>query len=112
MLNPTSTTLLDALDDPRDDLAWRRFYARYTPMLLSYAQRVGLPDADAQDVVAETLRTFVEAYWAGCYERRQGRLKSWLGGIVQTDFRQHDFVIVVGASGYDVRTWAWHYTSR
>ncbi len=71
------------LHNPHNEAAWRRFYARYTPMLLSYAQRVGLSNADAQDVVADTLATFIQAYWAGRYRRDKGRLKSWLGGIAR-----------------------------
>ncbi len=82
MLSQTSTSLLIDLRDPRNERAWQRFFARYTPMLLSYAKRVGLTDADAQDVVGDTLATFVQAYWAGRYQRDRGRLKSWLGGMV------------------------------
>lgn len=74
--------MLEGLADARDERAWRRFYDRFTPMLLSYAKRVGLSDADAQDVVAETLTTFLQAYRAGRYERERARLKSWLGGII------------------------------
>lgn len=85
----TSTTLLQGLEDPRNGRAWRRFYARYTPMLLSFAKRVGLSDADAQDVVAETLTTFIAAYRAGQYRRERGRLKSWLGGIAQNKIHKH-----------------------
>lgn len=83
MLSRTSTTLLAGLDDPRNEPAWRRFLDRYKPMLLSYAKRVGLSDADAQDVVADTLAAFVQAYRAGKYDRQRGRLKSWLGGIIR-----------------------------
>ncbi len=78
----TSTSLLNGLLDPRDDQAWQRFHFRYTPMLLSYAKRVGLSDADAQEVVSTTLATFVQKYAAGRYDRQKGRLKSWLGGII------------------------------
>lgn len=88
MRTATSTTLLEGLQDPRNDRAWQRFYARYTPMLLSYGQRVGLSDSDVQDVVAETLATFVQAYQAGRYDRNRGRLKSWLGGIIQNKVRK------------------------
>jgi RNA polymerase sigma-70 factor (ECF subfamily) len=88
MQSQTSTTLLAGLVDPHDHLAWRRFYDRYTPLLLSYAKRVGLSDADAQDVVAETLSTFVTAYRANRYDRRRARLKSWLGGIARNKLRK------------------------
>ena len=83
MLSRTTTTLLEGLADPRNEFAWRRFFARYTPMLLSYAKRVGLADADAQDVVSDTLITFVQTYRDGRYDREHGRLKSWLGGIAR-----------------------------
>lgn len=88
MISRTSTTLLAGLKDPRNEAAWRRFYDRYTPMLLSYAKRVGLSDADAQDVVAESLVTFVQAYREGRYDRQRARLKSWLGGIVHNKVRK------------------------
>ena len=57
-------------------------------MLLCYAKRTGLGDADAQDVVSETLVVFVKAYGEGRYDRTKGRLKSWLGGIVQNKVRK------------------------
>lgn len=88
MLSRTSTTLLDGLRDPANDAAWRRFYARYTPMLHSYARRVGLSDADAQDAVADALCTFVRAYRDGRYDRTRARLKSWLGGIAHYKIRR------------------------
>jgi DNA-directed RNA polymerase specialized sigma24 family protein len=81
MRSRTSTTLLEALHDPSDEAAWRRFRTRYEPLLRSYARRVGLFDADAQDVAADTLATFLTAYRAGRYDRTRARLKSWLGGI-------------------------------
>lgn len=84
----TSTTLLAGLAEDNNPTAWRRFEAGYKPMLLSYARRVGLMDADAQDVVAETLATFLEAFRAGKYDRSRGRLKSWLGGIAANKIRK------------------------
>ena len=89
MNEPTSTTLLKGLLDPRNGQAWGRFEARYVPMLLSYAKRMGLQDADARDVVAETVKTFLEAYSAGRYDRERARLKSWLGGIAQKKVLKH-----------------------
>jgi len=52
-------------------------------MLLSYARRVGLCDADACDAVADTLATFLRRYLAGDFHRDKGRLKNWLGGIAR-----------------------------
>lgn len=88
MLTQTSTTLLAGLAEPDNQTAWRRFYVGYTPMLLSYAKRVGLSDADAQDAVGETLTTFIQKYRAGEYDRARARLKSWLGGIMANKVRK------------------------
>ncbi len=52
-------------------------------MLVSYARRVGLSDADACEAVADTLATFVRRYLAGDFDRDKGRLKNWLGGIAR-----------------------------
>lgn len=88
MLTQTSTTLLAGLAEADNQDAWRRFYVGYTPMLLAYAKRVGLSDADAQDAVAETLTTFIQKYRAGEYDRERARLKSWLGGIMANKVRK------------------------
>lgn len=88
MLTRTSTTLLAGLAEPDNQTAWRRFFDRYTPMLLSYAKRVGLSDADAQDAVSDTLAIFVQKYRAGEYDRERARLKSWLGGIMSNRVRK------------------------
>ncbi len=66
--------------------------ARYTPMLLSCARRIGLSEADAQDVVAATLVTFLEGYAAGKYDRGRGRLKAWLKGMLINHIRRlHEY---------------------
>ncbi|HEX5053700.1 MAG TPA: hypothetical protein VFZ65_18110 [Planctomycetota bacterium] len=44
----TSDTLLAGLLRPDDDRAWTDYVARYRPLLVRYARRLGLPDADAR----------------------------------------------------------------
>ena len=79
----TTSTLLDGLHDECDGAAWVEFDQRYRPLLLGFARRMGLDDNDAADVAQETLVRFVRAYRAGEYHRGQGRLRSWLVGIVK-----------------------------
>ena len=74
----TSTLLLEGLTDPTNDVAWRRFCARYEPMLLAFARKSGFSEADAQDVVQETLVAFLGGFRRGKYDRGQGRLRSWI----------------------------------
>ena len=77
----TSLTLLEGLRDPHNEVAWRRFTARYEPMVLSFARGMGLGDSDARDAGQETMLAFVQAYRNGGYDRSKGRLRSWLFGI-------------------------------
>ena len=77
----TSLTLLEGLRDPHNEDVWRRFTARYEPMVLSFARGMGLGDSDAHDAGQETMLAFVQAYRDGAYDRSKGRLRSWLFGI-------------------------------
>ncbi len=77
----TSTALLEGLRDPANSLVWSDFYARYCPVLIAFARRLGLAEHDAQDAAQETLLAFATAYRAGKYKRDKGRLRTWLYGI-------------------------------
>ncbi len=79
----TSTALLQGLREPDNQTVWSQFDARYRPMILKYAHRLGLSEADAQDAAQQTLIAFCEAYQAGKYEREKGRLRIWLFGIAR-----------------------------
>lgn len=79
----TSTGLLDGLKDASNEDVWQAFDARYRPVILSLAQRMGLSHADAADVVQETLLQFLRDYRLGRYERGKGRLRHWLQGIAR-----------------------------
>ena len=56
MVSPdTRASLILRLGDPADDAAWAEFVQIYQPMLFQLASRWGLQDADAREVVQETL---------------------------------------------------------
>lgn len=82
-LSRTTTDLLEALHDAEDGAAWTHFDARYRPILIGFARRLGCGDADAADVAQETLVRFVAEYRAGRYTRERGRLRSWLLSIAR-----------------------------
>jgi RNA polymerase sigma factor (sigma-70 family) len=44
---------------------------------------LGFSESEAQDVAQETLTTFLQAYRDGKYDRKRGRLRSWLFGIAR-----------------------------
>lgn len=83
MLTTTNTVLLEGLQDPKNEDVWREFDARYRPVVLAFARRLGLDDADAADAAQEAMLEFVQGYRAGKYERSRGRLRSWIFGIAK-----------------------------
>jgi len=79
----TTTTLLQALRDPRQETAWREFDGRYRPVLESVGRHMGLSHPDAEEVAQETLVQFVRDYQRGLYQRDKGRLRVWIQGILR-----------------------------
>lgn len=88
MLQSTSTELLNGLRDPQNHRAWSEFCTRYGPVLLAFARKLGVNEADAQDATQETFIAFARAYQEGRYSQEKGRLRSWLFRIVQN--KVHD----------------------
>ncbi len=88
-LKSTSVSLLHALQATGDEVAWRRFFHRYSPMLLAFAKRFGLSDNDAHDVLQDTMVAVHAAFQDNGrpYDRGQGRFKSWLRGIAKHKVR-------------------------
>ncbi len=77
----TTTKLLDALHDPANEPVWAHMDSRYRSVIAGLAKRLGLDDADADDVAQHTLTEFVRCYREGRYDRTKGRLSSWILGI-------------------------------
>ena len=102
----TSTILLIGLRDPANDRAWSEFAARYQPMLVAFARRLGLKEDQAQDAAQETLIAFVRAYGDGRYDRDRGRLRTWLLGIAVNKIRdiQRRLAREIAVGGQDSHT--------
>ena len=79
----TTTALLEDLHDPANQAVWGEFDARYRPVLVGFARRLGLGEEDAADAAQETLIKFLRSYQAGKYDRGRGRLSSWIIGIAR-----------------------------
>jgi RNA polymerase sigma-70 factor (ECF subfamily) len=75
--------LLEGLFASDNEEVWREFDARYRPIIVGFARTLGLSTEDAADVAQETLLRFIRDYGAGKYDRRRGRLRSWIIGIVK-----------------------------
>jgi RNA polymerase sigma-70 factor (ECF subfamily) len=59
-MNTTSPSLLERLRRPAEEESWSRFVKLYTPLLYSWARRIGLQDPDAADLVQDVLTLLVQ----------------------------------------------------
>lgn len=77
-LIPTRTTLLERLKDWRDAASWQHFFDSYWRLIYSVAIKSGLTEAEAQDVVQETMISVAKHIPTFKYDRSLGSFKVWL----------------------------------
>jgi RNA polymerase sigma-70 factor (ECF subfamily) len=85
-MDTTSVTLLQRLRSGPDDTAWRRLVQLYTPLLFSWAQRAGLSQHDAADLVQDVFVVLLQALPTFQYDRN-GRFRGWLRTITLNKLR-------------------------
>jgi RNA polymerase sigma-70 factor (ECF subfamily) len=74
---PTRHSLLARLKDWEDQTSWREFFDTYWRLIYAVARKAGLSDAEAQDVVQETVLTVAKKI-ADFKARPDGSFKGWL----------------------------------
>ena len=79
----TRSTLLVRLKDLDNQQAWQEFFDVYWTLLFNFARRAGLNEADAEEVVMETVETVARKIEDFEYNRQRGRFKGWLLTIVR-----------------------------
>ncbi|NNE01077.1 MAG: sigma-70 family RNA polymerase sigma factor [Pirellulaceae bacterium] len=90
MLNPeTRPSLILRLSYPGDDLAWAEFLQIYEPMLIRLASRWGLQEADAREVVQETLLGVAKSIDQFDSTRGHGAFRGWLATITRNKLADH-----------------------
>jgi RNA polymerase sigma factor (sigma-70 family) len=72
----TRRSLVDRLVNLEDRQRWQQFFEAYWKLIYGVARRAGLSDAEAQDVVQETIITVAKNI--SKYEREAGSFKNWL----------------------------------
>ena len=77
-LIPTRLSLLQRLKDWDDKSSWKAFFDTYWKLIYGVARKAGLNDADAQDVVQETIIAVAQKMPAFNYDPSIGRFKGWL----------------------------------
>jgi RNA polymerase sigma factor (sigma-70 family) len=72
----TRRSLVERLTDWRDQQHWQEFFETYWRLIYGVARKSGLTDAEAQDVVQETVITVAKNITR--YEREAGSFRGWL----------------------------------
>lgn len=91
-LIPTRASLLSRLKCSDDSESWRVCFETYWKLIFNAARRAGLTEAEAEDVVQETLLTVARTIHDFNYNQKQGSFKGWLlkttAWRVQDQFRK------------------------
>ena len=77
-LIPTRATLLERLKDWQDQSSWQEFFDTYWKLIYGVARKAGLTDAEAQDVVQETIFSVARHMPTFKYDPAIGSFKAWL----------------------------------
>ena len=85
----TRVTLLDKLADRHDDMAWRDFVSYYRGFIYGLIRRMGLPHADAEEVVQIVLLKSWNTLPDFKYDPVKGRFRGWLGRVTANAARNY-----------------------
>jgi RNA polymerase sigma-70 factor (ECF subfamily) len=79
----TSLNLLGRLKASAQDRDWEDFYDRYSPVILSFAQKCGMDFQGAEDVLQETVICLMQKLPVFEYDPQKGKFRNWLRQIVK-----------------------------
>jgi RNA polymerase sigma-70 factor (ECF subfamily) len=80
---PTRYSLLSRLQDRDDQDSWKDFFDTYWRLIYSFAIKSGLTDAEAQDVVQETVISVSRDIQKFKRDRTLGTFKGWLRNLTR-----------------------------
>ncbi len=86
---PTRASLLSRLRDVGDSDSWRAFFETYWRLIYNVACKSGLSDADAQEVVQETVIAVARRMPEFRYDPARGSFKQWLLLITRRRIQDH-----------------------
>lgn len=86
---PTRDSLLSRLKDWDDNESWRDFFNTYWRLIYNTAIRLGLNDAEAQEVVQETVVAVARKINSFKYDPATARFKTWLNTIIRRRVIDH-----------------------
>lgn len=77
-LIPTRVSLINRLKDWEDQATWQEFFDTYWKLIYGVARKSGLSDAEAQDVVQDTMASVAKHMPGFQYDPAIGSFKGWL----------------------------------
>src|SRR2546428_8372646 len=77
-LIPTRASLINRLKNWQDQSSWQEFFDIYWKLIYGVARRAGLNDAEAQDIVQETMVAVARHIPDFKYDPAIGTFKTWL----------------------------------
>jgi len=77
-LIPTRQSLLSRLKNWSDQESWKVFFDTYWRLIYNASVKAGLTDAEAQDVVQETVISVLKSMPGFEYDAEKGSFKTWL----------------------------------
>jgi len=87
LMDTTPVSLLERMREPGDEEAWARFVELATPLLHSWAHRIGLQPQDASDLVQEVLVVLVERLPEFNYDPDKS-FRAWMRTIAVNKWRK------------------------
>lgn len=84
----TSGSLLARLQHPEEQEAWSRFVRIYTPLLYSWARRLGVPRQEAVDLVQDILALLVHKLPEFRYDQNRS-FRGWLRTVAVNKYREN-----------------------
>lgn len=88
-LIPTRQSLLDRLKSLDDQSSWGDFFDTYWKLIYGVARKAGLNDAEAQDVVQETIISVARKIPEFTYDPAAGSFKGWLMRLTRWRITDH-----------------------
>jgi len=88
----TRATLIRRLKDWQDQASWQEFFDTYWRLIYGVARKAGMTDAEAQDVLQETMLAVAKHMPTFTYDPNIGSFKAWLLNMtrwrIQDQFRK------------------------
>jgi RNA polymerase sigma-70 factor (ECF subfamily) len=87
MVDQTSLSLLNALQQSPSDETWRRFLEIYIPLMESWLRRQGAPQDIVEDVRQEVLLKVHQEIGSFAHNGRPGAFRCWMRNLVSHRLR-------------------------